>query len=180
MDLSRLRGCISYMPQEPFLFSGTIRDNLLFGNSRATEQQIEKVLDMAGLTRTIADFPQGLSTVIGEKGVMLSGGQKQRIALARALLKETPILVLDDPVSQVDMATASRINRVIHSLAGGRTIVIISHRFSIFKAAHHVIVLNRGRLTEQGTHQELVERGGYYAHSWHMQETEAALAGGER
>ena len=180
MDISRislniLRRSISFMPQEPFLFSGTIKANLMFGDPHADGDKIAKALDMAGLTRTIAGFPQGLDTLIGEKGVMLSGGQKQRIALARAFLKEAPILILDDPVSQVDMGTASGITQAIEAMAGEKTIIIISHRFSIFKNAHHVAVLDQGRVVEQGTHQELIDHGGYYARSWQMQETEAAL-----
>ncbi len=180
MDIDRisleiLRQSISFMPQEPFLFSGSIKANLLFGDPHAGDEKIEKALAMAGLTQTIEEFPMGLDTLIGEKGVMLSGGQKQRIALARAFLKDAPILILDDPVSQVDMGTASDIIKVIDGMAGKKTIVIISHRFSIFKNADHVVVLDQGRVVEQGTHLQLIEQKGYYARSWQMQETEAAL-----
>lgn len=173
--LKTLRQSISFMPQEPFLFSGTIEANLRFGDPGADDEKINKALAMAGLTETISGFPRGLDTIIGEKGVMLSGGQKQRIALARAFLKNASILILDDPVSQVDMATASDITRIIDAMAGKKTIVIISHRFSIFKNADHVMVLDQGRVVEQGTHLELIEHNGYYARSWQMQETEAAL-----
>ncbi len=180
MDIGRislkiLRQSISFMPQEPFLFSGTIKVNLLFGDPHADDEKIEKALAMAGLTQTIEAFPMGLDTLIGEKGVMLSGGQKQRIALARAFLKDAPILILDDPVSQVDMGTASDIIKIIDAMAGKKTIVIISHRFSIFKNADQVLVLDQGRVVEQGTHLQLIEQQGYYARSWQMQETEAAL-----
>ena len=175
ISLEILRKSISFMPQEPFLFSGTIKANLLFGDPHADDEKIAKALSMAGLTRTIKDFPQGLDTIIGEKGVMLSGGQKQRIALARAFLKDAPIMVLDDPVSQVDMGTASDIIRIIDAMAGKKTLVIISHRFSIFKNADQVVVMEQGRVVEQGTHQQLIDHNGYYARSWRMQETEAAL-----
>ncbi len=175
ISLKILRKSISFMPQEPFLFSGTIKANLLFGDPHADDDKIANALAMAGLTSTIAGFPRGLDTLIGEKGVMLSGGQKQRIALARAFLKDAPILILDDPVSQVDMGTAADITRIIDAMAGEKTIIIISHRFSIFKNADHVMVLDRGRVVEEGTHQELIDHRGYYARSWQMQETEATL-----
>jgi len=167
-----LRQSISFMPQEPFLFSGTIKENLLFGDQDADSEQIDKVIEMAQLTETIASFPKGIETVIGEKGVTLSGGQKQRIALARAFLKSAPILILDDPVSQVDMETASNIIKVIESFAGDKTIVVVSHRFSIFKKADHIIVLDKGDIIEQGTHMELIKQNGYYKRAWQMQESE--------
>ncbi|MBF0259710.1 MAG: ABC transporter ATP-binding protein, partial [Desulfamplus sp.] len=155
-----------------FLFSGTIKENLLFGDQDADSVKIQDVLEMAQLTETIALFPKGIETIIGEKGVMLSGGQKQRIALARAFLKSSPILILDDPVSQVDMETASKIVKVIESFVGNKTIVIVSHRFSIFRNADHIIVLDKGDIIEQGTHLELIEKKGYYTRAWQMQESE--------
>ncbi|SLM28737.1 membrane hypothetical protein [Desulfamplus magnetovallimortis] len=172
IPLETLRKNISFMPQEPFLFSGTIHANLLFGNPEADDSDIAEAIEMAQLTETIADFPMGIETIIGEKGVMLSGGQRQRIALARAFLKSAPIMIMDDPVSQVDMQTASRIINIIESFAGQKTMIIISHRFSIFKNANHIMVLNEGKITEQGTHHSLIEEGGYYAGAWHMQESE--------
>lgn len=173
LPLISLRETISFMPQEPFLFSGTIEANLRFGNPDADDRQIQTVLAMAQLTETIHGFPKGLQTVIGEKGVMLSGGQKQRIALARAFLKGTsPILILDDPVSQVDMQTAAAITRVIESMIGEKSMVVISHRFSVFKKADRIIVLEGGRIIEEGTHGTLVEKNGYYAGAWRMQESE--------
>ncbi len=172
IPLEILRNNISFMPQEPFLFSGTIHTNLLFGNPDADLFDIEKALDMAQLTETMAAFPNGIETIIGEKGVMLSGGQKQRIALARAFLKDSPILILDDPVSQVDMQTADRIVKVIDSFAGRKTIIVVSHRFSIFRKADHIIVLNQGKITEQGTHKELIANKDYYSGAWKMQEIE--------
>jgi ATP-binding cassette subfamily B protein len=114
----------------------------------------------------------GLSTIVGEKGVILSGGQKQRIAFARALLRETPVLILDDPVSQVDAETGDFIIQSIRSLAGGRTIIIVSHRISAVRFADQIVTLSRGRIVESGTHAELVSRDAYYARTHRLQEIE--------
>ncbi len=177
LDLDLLRASISFMPQEPFLFSGTILENLKFGDPAAGTDRINTVLEMAGLTQTIGSFPKGVDTMIGEKGVMLSGGQKQRIALARALLKQSPILILDDPVSQVDIKTASGIIDTIESLARTMTLIIVSHRFQAFRSAGTIIVLDQGRIVESGTHEQLVEQGGYYARAQGMQSANG-LGGG--
>ncbi len=175
-SVQTLRRAISFMPQEPFLFSGTIKANLLFGDLDADKDAIEQALDMAQLTSTIASLPKGIETIIGEKGVMLSGGQKQRIALARAFLKSSPILILDDPVSQVDMETASKIIKNIESLLGKRTIIVVSHRFSIFKKADNIIVLDKGKIIENGSHKELIEKNnGYYKRAWQIQYSEDDL-----
>jgi ATP-binding cassette subfamily B protein len=175
IDLELLRRAISFMPQEPFLFSGTIRDNLIYGDPGAGEKRLMKAIEMARLTDTIASFPDGLGTVIGEKGVRLSGGQKQRLALARAFLKDAPIIILDDPVSQVDMETAMAISKTIRSLKGRKTMIIVSHRFSVFKHAEKIIVLKDGTISESGRHGELVESGGYYAGAYEMQVTEERI-----
>ncbi|CCK82291.1 MULTISPECIES: ABC transporter ATP-binding protein [Desulfobacula] len=175
IDLELLRRAISFMPQEPFLFSGTIRDNLIYGDPGAGEERLIKSIEMARLTETIASFPDGLETVIGEKGVYLSGGQKQRLALARTFLKDSPIVILDDPVSQVDMETAMAISETIRSLKGHKTIIIVSHRFSVFKHAEKIIVLKDGIISESGRHDELVESGGYYADAYEMQVTEERI-----
>lgn len=169
LRLDTLRRAITVVPQEPFLFSGTLLENLRFGNPSAGMADIDTAIAMASLTRTIEGFPRGIETVIGEKGVMLSGGQKQRIALARAFLKQSPVMILDDPISQVDMQTASDITSFIESLAGQRTIIIISHRFAVFRNADQVIVMENGTVAAQGTHAELVETNSYYARANAMQ-----------
>ncbi len=175
LDLDYLRQSVSFMPQEPFLFSGTILENLMFGDPDASDKAIKTAVAMARLTDTINGFPKGLHTVIGEKGVMLSGGQKQRIALARALLKDAPVLILDDPISQVDMQTAAHITAVIESFKGKRTVIIVSHRFSLFHNADTVIVLKAGRIIQSGNHGELIKQKGYYATAHGMQIAEEAM-----
>ncbi|MBT8490599.1 MAG: ABC transporter ATP-binding protein/permease [Deltaproteobacteria bacterium] len=177
MQISDLRSQISFMPQEPFLFAGTIRENIAFENSQADTTLLMKAADDANLTATIQSFPNEFETVVGEKGVILSGGQKQRIALARALVQETPILILDDPVSQVDMETGSAIINTIRDVAGQCTVFIVSHRISAVQHADTIIVLNNGRIVESGTHEELLEQNQYYAQTFHLQEIEEGYNG---
>ncbi len=151
---------ISYAPQEPFLFSDTIRENLLYGNSEASEEEIIRVLKAVNFYEELMHFPEGLETLIGERGVTLSGGQRQRLSLARALLKEAPILILDDVVSALDTETA---NKVLQSLRKEkRTLIVISHRLDAFFTADNILVMHSGKIIEQGTHQELVRKAGYY------------------
>ena len=173
--LRDLRSQISFMPQEPFLFAGSIRENILFGNREADENELKRAVKDASLYNTVKSFSDGFETTIGEKGVILSGGQKQRIALARALLKDSSILILDDPISQVDMETGSAIINNIKSLAGIKTIIIVSHRLSAVRFADQIIVLDRGRIIESGNHAELMKNGRYYAKTFLLQEIEEEL-----
>jgi ATP-binding cassette subfamily B protein len=175
LPLKDLRRSIAYVPQEPFLFAGTIGENLLFGCPRGCRTRLDRVLADAGLDRTLDRFPAGLDTVVGERGILLSGGQKQRIALARALLIDAPIVLLDDPISQVDTATGRRIAETIGALAGEKTILIVSHRLSAVRFAHRIITLRDGRVTERGSHDQLLRSGGYYARIHALQELEDAV-----
>jgi ATP-binding cassette subfamily B protein len=172
MKTEVLRAGIAFVPQEPFLFAGTIRENLLLGNPLSPEGEIRRAVEMAQLSETVEGFPEGLETVVGEKGIVLSGGQKQRIALARAFLKDSPIFVLDDPTSQLDMETGTAVMETIRSLAGRKTILLVSHRISAVRSADRILVLENGRIAASGTHGDLIRRGGYYETTFRYQEIE--------
>lgn len=180
IDLRRLnivdwRALISYAPQEPFLFAGTVRENITFGRMGISEDALELASRHAALGSTIAELPDGFNTMVGEKGVILSGGQKQRVALARAFLKDAPIMILDDPVSQVDTHTAARITDTFRSLAGTKTLLIASHRISALRHADQILVLEDGRIVTAGSHDQLMAAGGYYSKAYHLQELEDAF-----
>jgi len=174
--LCDLRTLISFMPQEPFLFAGTIRENIMFGNDKAQEADLIKAAESAALYDTIRSFPEGFETVVGERGVILSGGQKQRIALARALIRKSPVLILDDPISQVDAETANFIINTIQSEAEERTVLIVSHRLSALRFADRIITLKEGLITESGTHGQLAQQEeSYYAKTLGLQQIEEEL-----
>jgi ATP-binding cassette subfamily B protein len=175
LDLSELRSRIAVVPQEPFLFAGTIRDNITLGSSDVSQDRLEAVVAQAALTDTIAALPRGYETVVGEKGVILSGGQKQRVALARGLLIPGSILLLDDPISQVDMETGRRIIEGLQPVIDSRTTLIVSHRISALRNADRIITMIDGRIVEEGSHEELIGMHGYYARSYHLQEIEEDL-----
>jgi ATP-binding cassette subfamily B protein len=172
--LETLRAAMALVPQEPFLFAATVRDNITLGRA-VQRHQLERVLEQAALTRTLAAFPRGLDTLVGEKGVVLSGGQKQRIALARALLAEAPLLLLDDPISQVDMATGRRLIQTLQQLQGERALLIVSHRLSAVRRADRIIVLDQGRIAAAGPHDDLLRAGGYYAETVQLQAVTEAI-----
>ncbi|MDO4229288.1 MAG: ABC transporter ATP-binding protein [Capnocytophaga sp.] len=162
INLHSLRESISVVPQESFLFSDTIKNNLLFGNKNATQEQIEEATTRAVVHHNIVDFTHQYESVLGERGVSLSGGQKQRISIARALLKDAEIYLLDDCLSAVDTDTEERILQNLNEFFRDRTVIVVSHRISITKNADLILMLNQGELVEQGTHEELFELNGYY------------------
>jgi ATP-binding cassette, subfamily B, multidrug efflux pump len=163
LDPAELRRQIGFVPQETFLFSATIAENIAFGVESATEEQIREAAAIAGLAPDIESFPEGYRTMVGERGITLSGGQKQRTAIARAILRNPRILILDDALSSVDTLTEERILGHLAAVMRGRTVILISHRVSTVRQADRIVVLSRGRIVEAGTHAELVEAGGYYA-----------------
>jgi ATP-binding cassette subfamily B protein len=175
LKIDNLRSHIAFMPQEPFLFAGTIRENIAFDNPLIKESQLEEISQKAILDDTIRTFPNGFDTIVGEKGVILSGGQKQRIALARCLLKETGVLILDDPTSQVDLETGTAMIDTIKSMIGQKTIIIVSHRISAVSFADQIIALEQGKMIEKGTHRDLIATQHYYAKAFELQEYEAGV-----
>jgi ATP-binding cassette, subfamily B, multidrug efflux pump len=161
-NLTHLRKQIGVVPQDVFLFSDTIYNNIGFGLDQPTEEKILQAAKDADVYQNILDFPLGFATRIGERGITLSGGQKQRVSIARAVVREPKILILDDALSAVDTKTENTILNSMKKIMQGRTSIIISHRVSSAKLAHKIIVLEDGRVAEQGTHEALLEKKGLY------------------
>jgi ATP-binding cassette subfamily B multidrug efflux pump len=179
IPLSELRGEIGFVPQEPFLFSDTLEENIAFGLRTPSASRRGAVLSasaIAQLEKDVHDFPNGYETLVGERGITLSGGQKQRTAIARALVIDPHVLILDDALSAVDTYTEEEILARLRGVMKSRTSIIISHRISTVRDADEIIVLHEGRMVEQGTHSELLRAGGHYADLYKKQLLEEELA----
>ncbi|MCZ6843448.1 MAG: ATP-binding cassette domain-containing protein, partial [SAR324 cluster bacterium] len=149
--------------QDTFLFNESLRANILIAKPTATEQEVHQAIQRAALQEFVAALPEGLETPVGERGVRLSGGQRQRLAIARAFLKDAPVLILDEATSHLDAVNEQGVRAALEQLMSDRTTVVIAHRLSTVRTADKIVVLNEGRVAEQGSHQELLARGGLYA-----------------
>ncbi|KAA0205730.1 MAG: ATP-binding cassette domain-containing protein, partial [Proteobacteria bacterium] len=172
LRLDELRNLIAVVSQRNYIFNSTIGDNIRMGRPGASQAEVEQAARRANLAEWIASLPQGYDTPVGEMGSKVSGGQRQRIAIARALLKDAPILILDEATSNLDVETEREVNAAIHELARGRTVLTIAHRLSTVRTASEILVLEQGRIAERGTHAELLRRNGVYARIFELQQDE--------
>ena len=169
-SLESLRNNIAVVFQDNFLFSGTIKDNILFGKPDASDEEIYEVLKLVYLDNFVAGLEKGINSEIGERGTMLSGGQKQRLAIARALIKNAPIVILDEATSALDNKSEAVVQKAIENLMKNRTVFVIAHRLSTIKNAEQIIVMNDGQIVESGTHEALLEKeNGAYAALYNAQ-----------
>jgi ATP-binding cassette subfamily B protein len=173
LKLESLRGTIALVSQNTTLFPGSVKENIAYGNPDSSFEQIEYAAGIAEATGFISELPNGIETNIGEDGHKLSGGQRQRLAIARAVLKNAPILVLDEATSNVDNETEAALQRSIEKISENRTTLIIAHRLSTIRNADTIIVLDSGEISEVGTHNELIRKNGIYSRLWAVQTGEA-------
>jgi ABC-type multidrug transport system fused ATPase/permease subunit len=169
IDLEYLRQHMAIVPQEVMLFAGTIRENIAFARTDATEEMIMDAAKKANAWEFIQGFPNGMETQVGDRGIQLSGGQKQRIAIARAILKDPTILILDEATSSLDSESERLVQDALNNLMKGRTSVVIAHRLSTIKLADKILVLKEGEIVEQGSHDSLISQQGFYAHLVNLQ-----------
>jgi ABC-type multidrug transport system fused ATPase/permease subunit len=175
LDLAAWRNQLALVPQDVLLFGGSIRENIAYGNTSASEEQIIEAAQQANAWEFIEGFPEKLDTKVGERGVQLSGGQRQRIAIARALLKDPQLLILDEATSALDSESEHLVQEALDRLMKGRTSVVIAHRLSTIRSAHQILVMNEGAVVERGTHDELISREGTYAELVRLQDVGRAM-----
>ncbi len=178
LKLNELRQCIGFVSQDVFLFHGSVRDNIAYGSFGASFEEVQAAACTAEADAFVNELPQGYDTIVGERGQLLSGGQRQRLSLARAILKDPPILVLDEATSAVDNETEAAIQRSLALVSKNRTTLIVAHRLSTVRHAHRIHVLDRGQLVESGRHDQLVEADGIYAGLWRVQTGSALMHSG--
>jgi len=176
LPLNVLRGAIGFVSQEPFLFDGSISDNILYGRPDASEAEVINAAVAAGAWEFVEKLPEGLNTLVGERGVRLSGGQRQRLSLARAIVKDPPMLILDEATSAVDNETEAAIQKSLALISKDRTVLVIAHRLSTIVQADNIVVIQDGQIAESGTHAELLRAGGLYASQWSVQTGENGSA----
>ncbi|MGB9856990.1 MAG: ABC transporter ATP-binding protein [Dictyoglomaceae bacterium] len=178
LSLNSLRKNIGFVPQDSFLFSDTIANNIRFGNLNISDEKIKELVKIVALEEDLKDFPKGLDTVVGERGVTLSGGQKQRVSLARALAIDPPILILDDALSAVDAHTEKEILTNLKEIRKNKTLIVVAQRLSVIQEADEILVLKDGKIIERGNHEKLMKLGGFYAKLYEEQRLESELEKG--
>jgi ATP-binding cassette, subfamily B, multidrug efflux pump len=176
LSILELQGWIGYVPQQHILFSRTVKENIMFGNSKSTEQDVMRAIEQSAFKKDLEMLPEGLDTLVGEKGVALSGGQKQRISIARALLINPEILILDDSLSAVDAKTEAAIIENVQRERAGKTTLITTHRLSGVQHADWIVVFEDGKVAEEGTHEQLLQLNGWYKEQYERQQVEATLS----
>lgn len=169
MGSSNTRSCFAYVPQDPILFHRTIKENITYAKPNATNAEILEVAKKAHCLEFIQKLPKGFDTKVGEKGLKLSGGQRQRIAIARALLKDSPILIFDEATSALDSESESIIQETLKDALNKKTSIVIAHRLSTLRIMDRIVVIDEGRIVEDGTHEQLLDLNGIYANLWNKQ-----------
>ncbi|MCW5200035.1 ATP-binding cassette domain-containing protein, partial [Desulfobulbus sp. F1] len=162
LSLHSLRSQIAIVTQQTILFNDTVRNNIAYGSPNCSEEEVRQAADAAFALEFIEEFPDGFNTLIGESGVRLSGGQQQRIAIARAILKNAPILILDEATSALDTESERKVQQALDNLMKNRTTLVIAHRLSTIKNADRIVVMQQGRIAEEGSHASLLQQGGIY------------------